>query len=37
MSRIADFWSIYKRYRQYHPAQYAARIAWGIAVKRLPF
>lgn len=37
MGRIQDFLSVYRLYRAMHPRRYAARIAYGIAFKRLPF
>ena len=37
MKRVADFLSVYRLYRHHHPARYAARVAWGIAFKGLPF
>ena len=37
MSRFAEFVSIFKLYRQHHSPIYAARIAYGIAFKSLPF
>ena len=37
MSAIADFFNLYRLYRLYHSRRYAARIAWGIAFKGLPF
>ena len=35
--KCADFIAVYRLYRQAHPRAYAARIAYGIAFKELPF
>jgi len=37
MNSIADFMNLYRLYRTYHSRRYAAKIAWGIAFKGLPF
>jgi len=37
MKAINDFIALYRIYRQYHSRRYAAKIAWGIAFKKLPF
>lgn len=37
MTRIADFLQLYALYRRVHPRMYAARIAYGIAFRSLPF
>ncbi len=31
------FWSVYRLYRACHSPAYAARIAYGMAVRKLPF
>lgn len=37
MRLIVDFLSVYRMYRKHHSAMYAARIAYGIVFKALPF
>lgn len=37
MSLIFDFLAVYRMYRKQHSAMYAARIAYGIVFKALPF
>lgn len=37
MSLIFDFLAVYRMYRKHHSAMYAARIAYGIVFKALPF
>jgi hypothetical protein len=37
MSKINDFLSVYRLYRVKHSRRYAARLAYGIAFKDLPF
>jgi len=37
MSRLRDFWLVYRMYARCHPPLYAARIAYGIAFQKLPF
>ena len=37
MSALYDFMSLYRLYRQYHNRKYAAKIAYGIAFRGLPF
>ena len=37
MKRFAEFISVYRQYRLGHSPSYAARIAWGIAFRGLPF
>jgi hypothetical protein len=37
MSRLVEFVSVYRAYRRFHPARYAARIAFGCAFRGLPF
>lgn len=37
MSLICDFLAVYRMYRKHHSAMYAARIAYGIVFKALPF
>ena len=34
---MRDFINLYRLYRAYHSRRYAARIAFGIAFKNLPF
>jgi hypothetical protein len=34
---IREFFLLYRLYRQVHPRMYAARIAYGIAFRGLPF
>jgi hypothetical protein len=35
--RLIDFLRVYRLYRSQHPARYAARIAFGIAFRGMPF
>ena len=37
MKRIAEFLQLYRLYSQCHTRVYAARIAYGIAFRGLPF
>jgi hypothetical protein len=37
MNRISEFFALYRLYRAVHPRMYAARIAYGIAFRGLPF
>ncbi len=37
MSRIKDFIDVYLLYAKHHKPAYALRMAWGIAIKGLPF
>lgn len=37
LRKCADFIAVYRLYRRAHPRAYAARIAYGIAFKELPF
>lgn len=37
MSRLREFLQVYRLYRQAHSVSYAARIAYGIAFRGLPF
>jgi hypothetical protein len=37
MSRIADFIQVFRLYARHHSYSYAARIAFGVAFRGLPF
>jgi hypothetical protein len=37
MKRLADFLAVFRLYAKHHSPVYAARMAWGIAIKQLPF
>lgn len=37
MTRLREFWCVFKLYSRHHSPIYAARIAYGIAFKGLPF
>lgn len=37
MNTIRDFISVYRLYAAHHPRRYALRIAYGCAVRGLPF
>lgn len=37
MQRLSEFFNVYRVYAKHHPRWYAARIAYGIAFKGLPF
>lgn len=37
MTRIIEFVQVFRLYARHHKPMYAARIAWGIAFKGLPF
>lgn len=37
MSKVAEFIKVWRQYARHHSAAYAARIAYGIAFKGLPF
>lgn len=37
MNTLRDFIRVYRLYAGHHPRGYALRIAWGIAVRGLPF
>lgn len=37
MKRIADFFSTWRLYCKFHKPLYAARLAYGICFKGLPF
>lgn len=37
MSRITEFLQVYRLYRSHHNPAYAARIAYGVVFKHLPF
>jgi hypothetical protein len=37
MTRIKDFYSLWRLYRAAHSPIYAARLAFGIAFRGLPF
>lgn len=37
MKRLYGFLAIYRAYSQIHPRMYAARIAYGIVFRGLPF
>lgn len=37
MKRLIDFVNVYRQYRPGHSTAYAARIAFGIAFRGLPF
>lgn len=37
MSRLRDFWQVYRLYARCHSPAYAARIAWGVAFRGIPF
>lgn len=37
MKTLSEFISIYRLYRRHHTVIYAARIAYGCAVRGLPF
>lgn len=36
-AQLREFIAVYRQYRRAHSALYAARIAYGVAVKGLPF
>lgn len=37
LTRLAEFWAIYRAYREHHGRLYSARIAYGIIYSTLPF
>ena len=37
IERLREFWTVYSLYRQHNPVMRSARIAYGIALKGLPF
>lgn len=37
MSRLRDFFAVYRLYRHHHSRRYALARAWGIAFHGLPF
>ena len=37
MKKLSDFVAIFRLYAKHHSPIYAARMAWGITVKQLPF
>ena len=37
MSRLIEFFKVWRLYARHHKPVYAARIAYGIAFKGLPF
>ena len=37
MKRITEFLQVFRLYARHHKPTYAARSAWGIAFKGLPF
>ncbi len=37
MTRLREFINTYRLYRRIHPPSYAARIAFGVAFRGLPF
>ncbi len=37
MNKLRDFFNLYRLYRRVHSPAYAARIAFGVAVRGLPF
>lgn len=37
MSRLLDFYRVFRLYAKHNPITYAARIAYGIAFRGLPF
>ena len=37
MKKLADFFTTWRLYAKHHNPIYAARMAWGIAIKQLPF
>jgi hypothetical protein len=37
MNTLREFLSVFKLYRRHHSVIYSARIAYGIAVRGLPF
>lgn len=37
MNKLRIFLSLYRLYAAHHPRRYAARIAYGMAFKGLPF
>ena len=37
MTRIREFFAVYRMYRRFHPAPYALARAWGITFQSLPF
>lgn len=37
MKKLADFLSVFRLYAKHHSPVYAARMAWGIAFRSLPF
>lgn len=37
MSRLREFLSVFRLYAKHNPPLYAARIAWGVAFRGLPF
>jgi hypothetical protein len=37
MHKLRNFLALYRLYAAYHPRRYAARIAFGMAFKGLPF
>ena len=37
MKRVIDFFKVYRLYAQHHSRAYAARLAYDIAFKGLPF
>lgn len=37
MNRLREFFSVWRLYARHHSPIYAARIAWEIAFKGLPF
>ena len=37
MSKLQEFWQIYRLYRRAHGVSYSARIAYGCAFRGLPF
>lgn len=37
MHRIKDFVCVFRMYAKHHPIPYAARMAYGMAFKNLPF
>ena len=36
-SRLREFLSVFRLYAKHNPPPYAARIAWGVAFRGLPF
>lgn len=37
MTKLREFFAVWRLYARHHPPIYAARIAWGVAFQKLPF